>query len=73
MGRKNSNAGQPNRIAQSNRRAERKTISAKFHHVDHHRTRLVMGPLSENLSPQPAKTEVLTRVINPSVREKVAA
>ena len=75
MARKNSNAGQPNRVAQANRRVQRKNNAEiydrrrVFQNMNDPR---VLGPLSENLSPQPRVRDLETTVV-PIVRELASA
>ena len=49
MPRRNNNAGQPNRVAQTGRRSTRLAESKKHRGREHHRSRAVLGPLSEHL------------------------
>lgn len=70
MARKNSNAGQPNRAAQIDRRAHRVQVNKAYRRP--YKDLRVLGPLSENLSPQPRKRDLETKVVY-VVQEKVSA
>lgn len=73
MGRKNNNAGQPNRGAQITRRAKRRDSYEKFERrfvqaIDD--PGMVLGPGSKNLNPVPGEIKTRTTVV---VREMQVA
>lgn len=73
MGRKNNNAGQPNRGAQMTRRAKRRESNEKFERRFDQQLDdpgMVLGPASANLNPVPG--EIKTRTVF-TVREKQVA